>query len=122
MANNITLLTIAGRALKNPSTYSAITADIVDSGRNVNGMAVFDVVRSDVAKVSVSWNYLTSAEWSEILSIFRASFINSVRFFNQVTNTFDTRQMYVSDRTSGISLIRDNQIGWGDCKLSLVEV
>mgnify|MGYP003287411265 FL=1 len=49
------LVTIAGTALPEPSSYSGTTSTIVDSARNVKGYVVGSVVRSDVAKVELSW-------------------------------------------------------------------
>lgn len=119
------LVSIGGYGLPEPSTYSATTSTIVDSARNVSGYVVGSVIRSDVAKVELSWKYLTVQQWANILSLFNASFYQEVRFFNQATGYYDIRTMYVSDRTSG--MWRRNPetgavMGWTNCSLSLVEV
>lgn len=122
------LVTINGVSIKTPSEYNALTADIVSDGRNVQGVAVFDVVRTDVAKVEMTWNYCTCSEWSTILRLFNpiygGSFINSVTYFDQCANGYVTRRMYVSDRKSGlVNLNSDGSPrGWSGCSLSLVEV
>lgn len=119
------LISIGGFDFPEPSTYDATTATIVDSARNVNGRVVGTVVRNDVAKVEVSWRYLTANQWASILSLFSSSFYNDVRFLNQTTNSYTTRTMYVSDRTAGMWR-RDQKtgavMGWTNCSLSLVEV
>lgn len=119
------LVSIGGFEFPEPSRYTATTADIVDSARNVNGRVVGAVVRSDVAKVDMSWRYLTVRQWASILTLFRNSFYNDVRFFNQTTGTYETRTMYVSDRTADM-FRRDPQtgevMGWLEPSLSLVEV
>lgn len=125
MANIPALVTVNGTALPEPSSYEATTSTIVDSGRNTQGKVVGAVVRHDVAKVSLSWNYLTAAQWATVLSLFTRNFYCSVRFLNQATNTYENRQMYVSDRTSGMwrrSPNSGNVMGWAGCKLALVEV
>lgn len=125
MANIPALVTVNGTALPEPSSYEATTSTIVDSGRNTQGKVVGAVVRHDVAKVSLSWNYLTAAQWATVLSLFTRNFYCSVQFLNQATNTYETRQMYVSDRTSGMwrrSPNSGNVMGWAGCKLALVEV
>ena len=125
MANIPALVTVNGTALPEPSSYEATTSTIVDSGRNTQGKVDGAVVRHDVAKVSLSWNYLTAAQWATVLSLFTRNFYCSVRFLNQATNTYETRQMYVSDRTSGMwrrSPNSGNVMGWAGCKLALVEV
>lgn len=119
------LITIGEYELPEPSTYSAVTSTIVDSARNVSGYVVGSVVRSDVAKIEVSWRYLTAEQWAGVLSQFTNNFYVSVRFFNQSTAGYETRTMYVSDRNAGLWR-RDPEtgaiMGWTDCTLSLVEV
>ena len=119
------LVSIGGYNLPEPSTYSATTATIVDSARNVEGRVVGSVVRHDVAKVEMTWKYLTAQQWANILSLFTNNFYNDVRFLNQATNSYDVRTMYVSDRTAAMWR-RDPQtgaiMGYTNCSLSLVEV
>lgn len=119
------LITINGTAMPEPSSYEATTSTIVDSGRNVRGQVVGTVVRHDIAKVSVKWNYLTAAQWAAAISPFTQNFYCSVTFLNQTTNAYETRQMYVSDRTAGMWRRNPNNgsvMGWTSCALSLVEV
>ena len=119
------LVTIGGYNLPEPSSYNAITSTIVDSGRNVEGKVVGSVVRHDVAKIELSWKYLTARQWANILSQFTNSFYNDVRFVNQATNSYDVRTMYVSDRNAGMWRRHPETgeiMGYTDCSLSLVEV
>lgn len=119
------LVTVNGIDLPEPSSYSATTSTIVDSGRNVQGKVVGAVVRNDVAKVAMKWNYLTAQQWASVISPFTQNFYCTVRFYNQATASYSTRQMYVSDRTAGMwrrSPSTGNVMGWTDCSLSLVEV
>ena len=119
------LVTIGGYELPEPSTYNAVTSTIVDSARSVSGYVVGSVVRSDVAKIELTWRYLTAEQWATVLSLFTYSFYNDVRFLNQATNTYEVRRMYVSDRNA--SMWRRNPdtgevMGYTGCSLSLVEV
>ena len=119
------LVSVAGKALPEPSSYSANTATLVDSARNIEGRVVGSVIRSDVAKVELGWKYLTAQQWAEILSFFTESFYNQVTFFNQSTAEYETREMYVSDRKAGLwrrDPATGTVMGWTDCSLSLVEV
>lgn len=123
------LVAIGDFEFPEPSTYEANTADIVDSARNVEGRVVGAVIRSDVAKATISWRYLTAEQWAEILKQFRSSaggaFYNNVTFYNQSSGDWETRLMYVSDRTSGMwrrDPMNGDIMGWTNCKLSLVEV
>lgn len=119
------LVSIGGFDFPEPSKYAGTTSTIVDSARNVNGYVVGAIVRSDVAKVELSWRYLTVRQWASILSLFASSFYNDVRFFNQTTGTYETRTMYVSDRTANM-FRRDPDtgevLGWLEPSLSLVEI
>ena len=119
------LVTIAGYELPEPSEYSANTSTLVDSARNVQGYVIGSVVRNDVAKVELKWRYLTVRQWADILSLFTASFYNDVTFFNQATGQYDTRQMYVGDRSAGMWRRHPETgevMGWVEPKLALVEV
>ena len=119
------LITIGGYELPEPSTYEAVTSTIVDSARNVAGYVVGSVVRSDVAKVSLTWRYLTAEQWATILSLFTNSFYNDVRFLNQATNSYEVRNMYVSDRNASMWRRHPETgaiMGYTGCSLSLVEV
>ena len=122
------LVRVAGLDLPEPSTYSGNTATLVDSGRNVQGELIASVVREDVAKVELTWNYLTAQQWAAINKKFSGkhggSFVNDVTFYDQTSGDWVTRQMYVSDRNAGMWR-RDPKtgdiLGWTNCKLSLIE-
>lgn len=119
------LVSIGGFDFPEPSSYNATTSTIVDSARNVSGYVVGAVVRNDVAKIEMSWKYLTAQQWASILSLFRNSFYNDVRFLNQTTNAYETRTFYVSDRTAGMWRRNPSTgavMGYTGCQLSLVEV
>ena len=73
-------------------------------------------------------NFISAQDWADLLSQFSpsrgGSFYCNVTFFCQDTNAWETRQMYVSDRTADIFL-RDsfgNIRGYQNASLSLVEV
>lgn len=119
------LVSIGGYDFPMPSSYEAITSTIVDSGRNVNGRVVGAVVRQDVAKVTMSWKFITAQQWADILTLFNNSFYNEVRFFNQATNGYTTRTMYVGDRQANIFRLDPQSgevVGYTNASLALVEV
>lgn len=119
------LVTVAGYEFPEPSEYSANTATLVDSARNVSGYVIGSVIRNDVAKVELSWRYLTAQQWAKILSLFNKSFYNDVTFYNQSTGTYTTRQMYVGDRSAGMWRRHPETgeiMGFVDAKLALIEV
>jgi len=123
------LVSIGGFNFPEPSTYSGSTSTLVDSGRNVEGRLIASVVRDDVAKIELTWNYLTAQQWAAINKKFSAkhggSFTNLVTFFNQTTGEWDTREMYVSDRSCGMwrrDPTTGEILGWTNCRLALIEV
>ena len=119
------LVTVAGVELPEPSEYRGNTATLVDSARNVQGRVIGSVIRNDVAKVEIKLRYLTAQQWAEVLSLFNQSFYNSVKFYNQATADYTTREMYVSDRNAGMwrrHPVTGEVMGWTECSLSLVEV
>lgn len=124
------LVTIANTDLPTPSTYTGTETTVVDAARNVAGYVVGAVVRESIAKVECEWNYLTAAQWSSIMKLFNATyggnFYNNVVFFNQLTNGWTMRKMYVGDRTTSGAFKCDPQtgviVGYKNPKLSLIEV
>lgn len=123
------LVTVGTTDLPTPSTYVALTADLVDAGRNTQGVTVGAVIRSDVAKIEMTWRALTPQAWSDMLKLFDpkfgGSFENPVTFYNQSIADWETRTMYVSDRTTGGAYRVDPSTGipvvWQACSIKLVE-
>lgn len=119
------LVTVNGRELPEPSSYSGLTSTLVDSARNVKGYVIGSVIRNDVAKIELSWRYLTAQQWAEVIGPFNENFYCTVEFFNQATASYSTREMYVSDRKAGMwrrHPTTGEVMGWTECSLSLVEV
>ena len=122
------LVTVAGVAIPEPSTYSATTATVVDSARNAEGYMVGAVIRDDIGKISMTWNFITVENWAKIMALFSTakggSFTNPVTFFCQDSGTWETREMYVNDRTANVFLRRsDGSIrGYTQAALNLIEV
>lgn len=122
------LVTVGTFEVPEPSKYSATTSTVVDSARNAEAVTIGAVIRDSIAKVEMSWNFISAENWANTLSQFNQSlggqFYNSVTFFNQDTNAWETRTMYVSDRTADIFLRReDGSIrGYTGARIALVEV
>lgn len=119
------LVTVNGVEWPEPSEYSANTSTLVDSGRNVQGVVVGSVIRPSVSKIEVKWRYLTTKQWASIIGPFDSQFYVSVRFYDQSSAGYVTKQMYVSDRKAGMWRRHPDSgevMGWTDCSLSLVEV
>ena len=119
------LVIVNGTPLPEPSTYDATTATIVDSARNVQGVVCGAVIRSDVAKIEMTWRYLTPQQWADVIGPFTTNFYCTVEFFNQSTASYTTRTMYCSDRTASMWRRHPETgaiMGFTNCAFSLVEV
>ena len=123
------LVSVDGYDFPEPSAYSGNTSTLVDATRNVEGIMIGSVIRDDVSKVEISWKFLTVEQWARIQKCFRqgsgGSFANLVSFFDQSVGGWVTKEMYVSDRKSGMWR-RDPEtgdiLGWTNCSLSLIQV
>lgn len=123
------LVSIGSFDFPEPSAYSGTTATLIDSARNTDGYMLGSVIRDDVGKVEMEWNFLTIEQWRDILSKFSikrgGKFINDVTFFCQDSADWETREMYVNDRTASV-FRRDPTtgaiVGYKGPKLSLIEV
>lgn len=117
------LVTVSGTELPTPSKYKGEVADLVDSGRNAQGYTNFNVIRHNVGKVYMEWNFLTPDEVSGILMLFKDNYVNSVRFLDVVTNTYVTREMYVQGTRDGGDAVGIGGIkGYKNVSLNLIEV
>ena len=64
------LVSVAGYALPEPSSYVGTESTVVDASRNVAGYVVGAVVRPSVAKSESEYSYISAETWSEILKKF----------------------------------------------------
>ena len=142
MANLVTIEPLVsgaeGFVVPTPSTYIGNTATIVDSARNVDGYMIGTVIRNGVAKIQMTWAFISADDWASLLQQFEpsygGSFTRQVSFYNQTSGVVETREMYVGDRTSAGSFLLYNAEnapapykiglprGYRDAAFSLIEV
>lgn len=76
-----------------PSDYSGLSSTVVDSGRNISGQVIGGIVREDVAKVELKWNFMTVAQYAKLAQLFdskyNGNFFVGVSFFDIVAGTWD---------------------------------
>ena len=132
--------------LPTPTDYDGQSSTLVDSARNSGGYVVANIIRSDVASVSMRWNFLTIKQFSDMAKLFEplynGAFINFVQFWDSVKGDFNGtgtgtptddktspqyhKKMYCGDRKVSVVHIRlDNNgkpIGYEGVQLDLVEV
>lgn len=122
------MVSIGLYAVPEPSQYSAQTSTIVDGARNSEGRFIGGIVREDIAKVDLSWKFISTEKWAQLLQKFSStsggSFIQPVTFFNQTIGDWETRYMYISDRKAGVYLRDENGNikGYTNASISLIEV
>ena len=117
---------INGRPYPSPRRgLGLVTATIVDSARNANGVVVGQVVGRQQQKINnLEWAYLTAAEWSQILKEFD-NFYVTVTYPDMVNNSWTTRKMYPGDRSATpFHLDPDTQfpLDYINCKVNLIDV
>jgi len=121
----VTILTTPPTPLPEPTSYSSTTTTLTDSAQSVSGKLLGSVIRKDIAQISLAWNFLDAATWAQINDIFiKDDYSINVRFFDQTTGNWATREMYVSDRSAGLWRRDQNGaiLGWLGCGLQLMEV
>jgi len=110
--------------LPEPASYTGTTSTMVDSGTSVSGKLLGSVVRSDMAQISMTWNYLDAPTWSEINKLFKDNYYRQVQFYDQTEGGWVVREMFISDRSGGMFRRDENGevLGWTGCSLQLTEV
>ena len=94
----------------------------------MEGYVIGAVIRDDVAKIELSYNFISAQDWADILAQFSiergGKCYNNVTFFLQDTNSWVTREMYVNDRKASVFLRnKDGSIrGYTGASLALIQV
>lgn len=98
-------------SIPTPSDYSASSSTLVNSARNTQGEVIADVIKSDVAKIELKWNYLTLAQYTALARLFEplynGSFFHAVSFFDVIKG----------DWNGSISSAPTNRSGSNPCKV-----
>lgn len=118
-------------ALPTPSYSSAkqTVSTLVNSGRSAyNGQLYAQRVGDrDLAKIEITWKYLTATQWSDVLSKIESGeegFYVYIKYFDMKANTWKIRQFYPSDRTATpFTIDHDTKeiLSWLDCAVSFVD-
>lgn len=101
-----------------------MTATLVDSGRNSNGVVVGQIIGRQQQKINnLEWGHLTASQWSALLKEFDEFFV-TVTYPDMVNNTWTTRKMYPGDRTADVFKL-DPRTGlpseYINCKVNLID-
>ena len=128
--------------VRTPSSYKGYSTTSVDSARNSDGIVVGDVVIEDVAKIEITWNFLTLEEFAKLSQLFltkyNGTFFVAVSFFNETTGNFEgdntiapntttnvIRVFYPNDRVAEFAKLKLNDngkpVGYENVSLHLVD-
>ena len=100
---------------------------LVNAGRIASGKFVGQVIGYDKMKIEMNWSVLEPDQMQRLLALFDkrqgGRFVNTFTVFNPATGRYETKRMYVGDR-SGKPLMVDNgqPTYWGDVTADLIEV
>ena len=115
--SNITLLTVDGVALPNPSVYDTTYADLDSSNSYTSETGILnrDMIRGNHRTIAVEWTKLNLSELQTILrsvsddSTLKASF--TLVYFDLFSGTFKSGQFYASDRGAKTKRIKTTTDG-----------
>ena len=112
------ILLIGGVTLPAPNEYKVQLSDLdsSDTGRTEDGVMMRNRVREGIAKISVSWAAVSTADCTKILNAVTADSLDVSYFFGEMRSA----RMYAGDRTADLRAARDGQAVW-DVALNLVE-
>ena len=104
------ILVIDGVVLPTPNEYKVQLSDLDSSGtgRTEDGILVRERVRGGVAKISVSWAALSTADCARVLNATAPDSMQVQYFFGEMR----TARMYAGDRTADLKAARDGRAVW----------
>lgn len=82
------------------STYKTTSSTIVDSSRNSQAQVIATVIRAGIRKIELSWRVMTNADYAKLGTFFNNNFMFYAYYFDQDTNSWQTKHFYVGDRVA----------------------
>lgn len=116
-------LQIDGISIPPPSSYNFTEADLViNSERNAQGYASWDVVRQNVGSINLTWDNLDGVRLTQVINAIRSKKTFTVTFFNPLIGKMETREFYAGDRAAELSRFVSAQTYWATITIPFVEV
>lgn len=114
----MTLLSIDGQAMPTPTEYKVQYSDLdsSDTGRTEDGQLLRSRVRAGIAKISLKWELISTADCEKILTATGPDSMQVDYFFG----TTHTAQMYAGDRTAQLHAAREGSAVW-TVEMNLIE-
>lgn len=114
------MLKINNVSITSPSVFQVDIQDIDgESNRNAKG----ELLRDRIAvkrKLNCEWPPLTAEESSTLLNAVSGVFFN-VYYPDPMTGNFETKTMYVGDRSVPALYIKDGKVLWKGLKMNFIE-
>jgi hypothetical protein len=116
-------LKIDGVALPAPSGYSFTESDlVVNSERNAAGYASWDLVRSNVGSLNITWENVSREKVVKIIAAIRGKKTFRATFLNTNTGNMETRTFYAGDRANELVRYVSSLSYWSSLTIPFVEV
>ena len=116
-------LRIDGVDLPAPSGYKFTEADLVtNADRNDAGYANWDVVRSNVGRLDLTWNNLSRDKITQIVSAIRSKKTFKCTFLNTNIGQIETREFYAGDRANELAKYVSALDYWATLTVPFIEV
>ena len=112
------ILTIDGTPLPAPHEYKVTLSDLdsADTGRTEDGVLIRERVRGGIAKISASWQALSTEDCAAILNATAPDRFEVTYFFG----SDKTAMMYAGARTANLRAAREGCAVW-EVSVDLVE-
>lgn len=114
------MIKINNTSIISPSVFQVDIQDIDgESNRNARG----ELLRDRIAvkrKLNCEWPPLTAEECSTLLNAVSGVFF-SVYYPDPMTGNFETKTMYVGDRSTPALYIKDGKVLWKGLKMNFIE-
>jgi hypothetical protein len=113
------LISIGGIVLPPPATYNVTISNIDKTERNAAGTTIIERIATK-RKISLGWDTLTGAEYSQILNAVDPVFC-SVSYFDPKDNATKSGTFYTSDRQAPMMFFINGEPTWNNIQFDLIE-
>ena len=117
----MSMITIGGTAIKEPSSFEINISDIVDLQLNLAGTVNADITALGKRTLTIGYNIMTATELSTLLTLLKANYFMTVIYVDPETNASKTISARVGDRSSTIYTFQSIKKIYRDIKFELIE-
>jgi len=114
------MLKVDGSIISTPSEFTVGVQDISQAERVASGRIVIDRIATKI-KLNMKWSVLNADELATLLTAIDKVYFN-VEYLDIRTNSMQTREFYVGDRSAGMYTYRDGNPIYIDIGFNFIEV